>query len=90
MLNQAREGEERGRGIPRTDFERAITHYGITEEEYCAHPDWYPLPERGYGLTTGNEVSPECSSCWPFLVFGLAMGGLLGTGFAMLLQKGIK
>ena len=36
----------------------------------------------------GNEVPPECPSCWPFMVAGLAMGGILGTGFAMILQKG--
>ncbi|GAI66959.1 unnamed protein product, partial [marine sediment metagenome] len=36
----------------------------------------------------GNEVPPECPSCWPFLVFGTVMGGILGTGFAMILQKG--
>ena len=36
----------------------------------------------------GNEVPPECPSCWPFLVVGGVMGGILGTGFAMILQKG--
>ena len=35
-----------------------------------------------------NEVPSECPSCWPFLVVGLAMGGILGTGFAMILKKG--
>ena len=36
----------------------------------------------------GNEVPPECPSCWPFLLVGLVTGGILGTGFAMILQKG--
>jgi hypothetical protein len=36
----------------------------------------------------GDEVPPECPSCWPFLVVGTVMGGILGTGFAMILQKG--
>lgn len=44
----------RRKGIPRSDIERAMSHYGISGEEYLAHPDWYPLPERGYGL----EVAP--------------------------------
>ncbi|GAI99496.1 unnamed protein product, partial [marine sediment metagenome] len=36
----------------------------------------------------GNEMPPECPSCWPFMVVGLVTGGILGTGFAMILQKG--
>ncbi len=36
----------------------------------------------------GNEVPPECPSCWPFMAVGLVTGGILGTGFAMILQKG--
>jgi hypothetical protein len=44
----------RRKGIPRSDIERAMSHYGISEEEYLAHPECYPLPERGYGL----EVAP--------------------------------
>lgn len=51
QVSQAREGEERGRGQPLEDIERACRHYGITEEEYCANPEAYPLPERGTGLT---------------------------------------
>jgi len=38
--------------------------------------------------TIGNEVPPECPSLWPPLVVGTVMGGILGTGFAMILQKG--
>lgn len=47
---RAREDEERGKGQPLDDAERACRHYGITPEEYCAHPEQYPLPERGTGL----------------------------------------
>ncbi|GAJ17662.1 unnamed protein product, partial [marine sediment metagenome] len=36
----------------------------------------------------GNGVPPECPSLWPPLVVGTVMGGILGTGFAMILQKG--
>ena len=45
--------EERGYGIPKTDIERAMAHYNITEDEYCANPEAYPLPTRGTGFTTG-------------------------------------
>jgi len=50
-IRQAREGEERGRGVPLIDVERACRHYNITKEEYFAHPERYPLPERGTGLS---------------------------------------
>jgi len=36
-------------GIPRTDVERAMNHYNITESQYLTHPGWYPLPQRGTG-----------------------------------------
>lgn len=36
----------------------------------------------------GNEVPVECPSLWPPLVVGMVMGGILGTGFAMIMQKG--
>ncbi|MBA7506194.1 hypothetical protein ES706_04875 [subsurface metagenome] len=36
----------------------------------------------------GDEVPPECPSCWPLMVVGLVTGGILGTGFATILQKG--
>ncbi|MBA7471060.1 hypothetical protein ES707_06354 [subsurface metagenome] len=36
----------------------------------------------------GDEVPPECPSLWPPLVVGTVMGGILGTGFAMILRKG--
>ena len=55
MISQAREGEARGRGIPRDTTERACNHYGITPEEYLACPECYPLPPRGTGLTTNRE-----------------------------------
>jgi len=47
-MNRAREGEERGRGIPRTE-----------EERQSRHEDLYPgtpLPERGTGLSTELET----------------------------------
>jgi len=51
QVSQAREGEERGRGVPLEDIDRVCRHYGITQEEYLANPEAYPLPERGTGLT---------------------------------------
>jgi hypothetical protein len=39
-------------GIPRTDIERAMNHYGITSEQYLSNPTLYPLPARGTGLIT--------------------------------------
>ena len=89
-----------GLGIPRTDTQRVARHYNISESEasrwLTIHPVEVLLSARGTGLArdtaagVGNEVPPEYPSCWPFLVVGLIMGGLLGTGFAMLLQKDIK
>lgn len=38
-------------GIPRTDIERAMNHYNITEAQYLADPESYPLPPRGTGLS---------------------------------------
>jgi len=38
-------------GIPRTDVERAMNHYGITPDQYFANPPAYPLPPRGTGLS---------------------------------------
>jgi hypothetical protein len=49
-VSRAREDEERGKGQPLDDVQRACKHYGITPEEYAAHPELYPLPERGTGL----------------------------------------
>ncbi|MBA7692591.1 hypothetical protein ES703_101158 [subsurface metagenome] len=40
---------ERRHGEPRSDIERAMAHYKITEEEYLTNPEKYPLPERGAG-----------------------------------------
>jgi hypothetical protein len=44
------EGISQRYGIPRTDIERAMNHYGITEVEYLSHPECYPLPARGARL----------------------------------------
>lgn len=51
---RAREGQERGRGIPRTDIERVMNHYGVDEKTACewlaVHSVEELLPERGSGL----------------------------------------
>lgn len=49
-IGQARQGEERGRGNPYGDAERACRHWGISPEQYLACPGCYPLPDRGAGL----------------------------------------
>jgi len=56
-ISQAREGQDRGRGEPLVDVDRACRHYDITPEQYQVCPSCYPLPERGTGLSSGfNEV----------------------------------
>lgn len=81
--------QERRFGQPRTDAERVAAHYGISFEEagrwLQIHSVEEILPPRAYGLT-GNEVPPECHE-WQFLLVGLILGGILGTGFAMILHK---
>lgn len=53
---------------PKTDIERAKSHYGITEAEYCANPEAYPLPERGtgQGLTIGGTTIG-----WGWIIIGI-------------------
>jgi len=55
---------------PKTDVERAMTHYGISAEEYLSHPEFYPLPQRGrypFVATEGNDSIPS----W---VLGIGVG----------------
>jgi len=49
-IRQARQGQDRGRGVRREDIERALRHYNIDEAEYLRCPSCYPLPPRGTGL----------------------------------------
>lgn len=62
-------------GIPRSDIERAVNHYGITEAQYCANPDAYPLPARGSGLTTGEASGSGLGWLVVALVALLLLGG---------------
>ncbi len=61
MNGHAREGFERGRGVPLDTPERVARHYGISVEEACnllrTHPVEDLIPERGYGLTTASPSS---------------------------------
>ncbi len=46
-------------GNPKNDIERAMDHYGVSAADYLAHPEWYPLPERGSAavpFTTGGTT----------------------------------
>ena len=65
--------KERRLGVPRSDIERAMSHYGITETEYLSNPSKYPLPERGVGLTTGTAAGSSSS-------VGVGLGGLILFG----------
>lgn len=75
---------ERRYGIPRTDVERAMLHYGISEDVYCASPEAYPLPSRGAGLTriAGITIGSTTIS-WGWIV---AAGAL---AYLVLRRKGI-
>ena len=64
----ARQGEERGRGIPRSEEERQERH----EKLYPGTP----LPERGYGLS-GNE--PSKASIITVAILGVLTIVLLGS-----------
>ncbi|MBW2559606.1 MAG: hypothetical protein JRE40_02000 [Deltaproteobacteria bacterium] len=59
-IGQAREGEERGRGVPLTDVERVMRHYNVDYETACywlsIHTVDELLPERGTGLS--QDLSP--------------------------------
>jgi len=88
-------------GTPRSDIQRVAAHYGISESEaerwLQIHPIEELVPARGAGLTRGtaadsigNEVPPECPSCMPSLIIGFVFGGIIGAGFAMILQKEYK
>jgi hypothetical protein len=50
------EGRQTMFGIPKTDLERIMSHYGLTEAEALELMSRYPiediLPERGSGLIT--------------------------------------
>lgn len=81
---RAREGEERGRGVPFEDSERVARHYHLTVEEASALLEVYPveelLPERGYGLThagptvlTGSTM-PELGSALNAMEASLNIG----------------
>ena len=71
----------RGAGRPRTDIERAMAHYGITREEYSAHSERYPLPERGTGLKTGRAAgvggsNPDGGGLAGLVILGLILWAL--------------
>jgi len=60
MNGHAREGQERGRGVPLRDAERVARHYGFSVEQAEELLEKYPvselIPERGYGL--GTRATP--------------------------------
>ncbi len=69
-------GHEPGRrGKPRTDIERAMAHYGISEAEYLAHPERYPLPERG----SGQQRQPATKLMGDFILNQDRMGNIIIT-----------
>ena len=81
----AREGEERGKGIPLDDAQRLARHLNIPIEEACdllrAYSIEELLPERGYGLThsapqplTGTSIS-ELGPALNLMEDSLELGG---------------
>jgi hypothetical protein len=81
----AREGQERGKGIPFQDVERVMRHYGIDEETarywLTIHPVDILLPERGTGLSIGVEPLESCP-CLALLLSGLILGCAAGVALA--------
>jgi len=69
-ISQAREGSERGRGIPRSNQERAERHESL-------YPGT-PLPERGTGLS--QEYAPVAPTLWGALLAGMG----IATGFVII------
>jgi len=55
ITRRARDDDERGRGQPLQDVDRACRHYDIDPDEYYSCPECYPLPERGTGLSRREE-----------------------------------
>lgn len=76
-MPRAREGEERGRGIPLSDIERVMRHYNVDEPTaryyLTVHPEEILLPERGYGLLTGTSIS-ELGSALNLMEDSLVVG----------------
>jgi len=69
-INQAREDEERGRGIPRTEAERQSRHETL-------YPGT-PLPPRGTGLGISQDVGVADILVKAFLTgIGIAAGWAL-------------
>jgi len=46
-------------GVPKTEAERVASHYGVSESEYLAHPESYPLPVRGMGFNAATYNNAE-------------------------------
>ena len=61
----------RGYGTPRADWQRAMEHYGVTEAEYCANPEAYPLPARGAGFSRGTAAGTGGFTIWHALIMGV-------------------
>ncbi|MBU0847035.1 hypothetical protein KKH23_07565 [Patescibacteria group bacterium] len=74
-IKQAR--EDRGKGDPLNDAERACRHYSITPEEYWADPVAYPLPDRGTGLTGISQGT--YSFIAPVIIFGSLATFIVGA-----------
>jgi len=68
-ISQARQGDERGRGLPRSNQERAERHESLFPGT--------PLPERGTGLS--QDYAPVVPTIWGALLAGLG----IGVGFAV-------
>ncbi len=84
MIHQAREGEERGRGVPLTDVERVMRHWGVDYETACywlsIHSVDKLLPERGTGLS--QDLSPV-EQMGKTVFYAILTGVGIALGFAI-------
>lgn len=79
-------------GIYKTDVERIMSHYGVSEEEACGMIEEKGaaalLPDRGTGLQqTGQTTQTGSMGLW--VVIGGALGTILGSliGYAIARRK---
>ena len=88
-INQTR--EERGKGIPKGNIERVMSHYGIDEETarywLTIHSVEELLPERGTGLETGRARGLALYNPQPFWRWDNPWLWLVGLGLGILLFR---
>ncbi len=80
-------------GIPKTDVERIMSHYGVSEEEACRMIEEKGatalLPDRGTGLQQAVGQTTQTGSMGLWVVIGGALGTIVGSliGYAIARRK---